>query len=270
MQLGLWIELRPGDDLPRIADRVAAMGYDSVQAHFPAGCDAAFARRVNRACDSGGLDLAAVSGYANPLRPDEAPMGATTAQLAALIELLPALNARRIVSWSGTYGEGIGGGHPDNQGEAAWDALQRHVDELFPLLNANEGVLVLEPYFTHVLSTAERAAAFCRAYNSPYLRLVLDAPNLLPPERWGRQAELIADMVVALAPHVGLIHLKDMRLKGGALDMPGPGQGVLDYRALLGTIARAEVGAPMVVEHVGLDQAAAARSYVLAHARGAL
>lgn len=263
MQLGLWLELRPSDDLSRITDRVAAMGFSSLHAHFPERCDAAFARRVNRACDSSGLDLVAVSGYANPLRPDLALMGSNVEQLASLIELLPLLDTRRVVSFSGTYGEGIGGAHLDNQGEAAWDSLRRHVDALFPFLDAVESVLVLEPFFPHVLSTPERAAAFCREFNSPYLRLVLDAPNLLPPESWGRQAELITEAVATLGPYVDVVHLKDMRLKAGALDMPGPGQGVLDYQALLGAIARAELGAPMIVEHVSLEQAAAARQYVL-------
>jgi sugar phosphate isomerase/epimerase len=263
MQLGLWLEIRPGDDLPRLTDRVAAMGYSALHAHFPAGCDAALARRLNRACDGSGLDLAAVSGYANPLRPELAPMGSTVEQLADLIELLPLLDARRVVSWSGTYGEAIGDDHPDNRGDAAWEALRRHVDELSPLLEEADGLLVLEPFFAHTLSTPERAAALCRELASPYLRLVLDPPNLLPPADWPRQAELLPAMVAALAPFVGLVHLKDMRLRDGALDMPGPGQGALDYHALLAAIATAELSAPLIVEHVTLDQATAARRFVL-------
>lgn len=263
MHLGLWVELRPADDLGRIADRIATMGYGALHAHFPAGCDAAMARRLRRACAGSGLELAAVSGYANPLRPELAPMGATAAQLAALVGLLPSLGARRLVSWSGSFAPGIGDSHPENHGDAAWDALRRHVDALLPALDEVEGVLVLEPFFTHVLSTPGRAAALCREVGSPYVRVVLDAPNLLPPDLWPRQRELLGAMVDTLAPFVGLVHLKDMRLRDGALDMPGPGQGVLDYPALLGAIARAELGAPMVVEHVSLEQAAAARQHVL-------
>jgi sugar phosphate isomerase/epimerase len=263
MQLGLWLEIRPGDDLPRLTDRVAALGFGALHAHFPAGCDAALARRLNRACDGSGLGLAAVSGYANPLRPELAPMGSTVEQLAGLIELLPLLDARRVVSWSGTYGEGVGDDHPDNRGDAAWEALLRHVDELGPLLEEADGILVLEPFFAHVLGTPERAAAFCRELASPYVRLVLDLPNLLPPADWARQAELVPAVVAALAPFTGLVHLKDMRLRDGALDMPGPGQGVLDYHVLLAALARAELSAPLIVEHVGLDQAAAARHFVL-------
>lgn len=270
MQLGLWLEIRPDDDLPRITDRVAAMGFGSLHAHFPEGCDAALARRLNRATDGSGLDITAVSGYANLLRPAEAPMGCTVAQLAGLIELLQLFKTRRVVSWSGSYAAGLLDDHRDNQGEAAWEALRRHVDELFPLLDETEGILVLEPFYTHVLNNAERAAAFCREFNSPYLRVVLDAPNLLPPPSWPQQDELIADAVAVLAPYVGLIHLKDMRLKNGALDLPGPGQGVLDYPALINAIGRAEIGAPVIVEHVSLEQAAAARAFVLAQSLGVL
>ena len=263
MQLGLWLEIRPDDDLPRLTDRVAALGFSALHAHFPAGCDAGLARRLNRACTGSGLDLAAVSGYANPLRPELAPMGSTVEQLAGLIELLPLLDARRVVSWSGTYADGITDAHPDNQGDAAWEALRRHVDELNPLLEDADGLLVLEPFFAHVLNTPERAAAFCRELASPYVRLVLDPPNLLPPAEWGRQAELIPALVATLAPFVGLVHLKDMRLRDGTLDMPGPGQGELDYRTLLAALARAELSAPLIIEHVGLNQAAAARNFVL-------
>jgi sugar phosphate isomerase/epimerase len=265
MQLGLWTEIGPRDDLPRLTDRIAAMGYSSLQAHFPAGCDAGLARRLRRACAGSGLDLAAVSGYANPLRPELAPMGSSVEQLEQLAALLPALGTRRLVSWSGTYGAGIGDGHPDNRSEAARDALRAHVDGMLELLDEVEGVLLLEPFFAHVLGTPEDLVAFCREVGSPYLRVVLDLPNLLPPATWERQAKLIADAVAALAPYTGLVHLKDMRMHNGALDMPGPGQGVLDYGALLAALERAELSAPMIVEHVSLEQAAAARRFVLGH-----
>lgn len=267
MHLGLWLELRPADDVARIADRVAAMGFGALHAHFPAGCDAALARRVQRACAGSGLDLAAVSGYANPLRPELAPMGATVAQLAELVPLLPVFGARRIVSWSGSYAAGIGDSHPENRSTAAWETLQRHVDELLPLLDEVEGLLVLEPFFAHVLDTPERAASFCREVGAPYVRVVLDAPNLLPPQSWAQQKEQLDAMVATLAPYVGLVHLKDMRLRDGVLDMPGPGQGVLDYPTLLRALANADLGAPRIVEHVTLDQADAARAYVLSQSR---
>jgi sugar phosphate isomerase/epimerase len=263
LQLGLWLELRPADDLPRLTDRVAGLGFGALHAHFPAGCDASFARRVRRACAGSGLALVAVSGYANPLQPDAAPMGCSIPQLTALIELLPLLNCRTLVSWSGTYATGLGDAHPANATPAALDALRHHVVAVLPRLAALESVLALEPFFTHVLNTPEKAAAFCAEQASPALQLVLDPPNLLPPASWSNQSERIPALVKLLAPHTALVHLKDMRLRNGTLDMPGPGQGILDYTAFARALAHAELSVPRIVEHVTLDQAAAARRFVL-------
>ncbi|HMQ31941.1 MAG TPA: sugar phosphate isomerase/epimerase [Chloroflexaceae bacterium] len=267
MQLGLWLEIRPTDDLSRLADRVAAIGFSTLHAHFPDGCDEALARRLVRACATGGLGLAAVSGYANPLRPDEAPMGSTLAQLADLAALTPLLDTRRVVTWSGSFGAGLLDDHPDNHAGAGWDALRRGVDALFPVLEEAEAVLLLEPYFTHVLDSPAAVARFCEELNTPYVGAVLDPPNLLPPDTWGRQAELIPAGVAAMARHIGLVHLKDMRLRDGALELPGPGQGVLDYGAFLGAVRALGTAVPLIVEHVALEGAAAARHFVLAHGR---
>jgi sugar phosphate isomerase/epimerase len=265
MQLGLWLEIRPADDLPRLTDRVAAMGFGSLHAHFPAGCDEALARRLARACAQSGLAIAAVSGYANPLRPAEAPMGATLAQLADLVELMPLLNTRRVVSWSGTFGEGLLDDHPDNHAPAGWEALTRSVDELFPLLEDSEAILLFEPYYTHVLGRPEEVASFCQELNTPYVGVVLDPPNMLPVDSWPQQSELIPAAVAALARYVGLVHFKDMRLRDGKLDLPGPGQGVLDYSAFLASVRALGTAVPMIVEHVSLEQAPAARQFVLGH-----
>jgi len=266
MYLGLWTEIRPADDLSRLAERAAAVGFATLHAHFPEGCDERLARRLARAAAASGLAVVAVSGYANPLRPDDAPMGWSAAGLAGLVGLMPLLDARILVSWSGTYGAGLLDGHPDNGAPAALELLRRHVEELLPALDAAEAILALEPFHTHALGDAEGLAAFCAEVNSPYLGLVLDPPNLLPPDRWGDQAAEIAAQVAVLAPYIRLVHLKDMRLRGGAVDLPGPGQGVLDYPALLGAIRRADISAPLIVEHVPLDAAAAARRFVLAQA----
>lgn len=267
MQLGIWIDIRPERDVPRLFEQVAELGFGAVQAHFPAGCDAALVRRVRRAAAASGIEIVAVSGYANPLRPADAPMGFTQAALADLIALLPEIDSRRVVTWSGTYAANLLEEHPDNQSASAWDALRRAVDDLFPLLDASDAILVFEPFFTHVLDTPERIVAFCEEVGSPYVRVVLDPPNLLTPGMWQQQSELLPPLVAALALYTSLAHLKDMRLRGAALDLPGPGEGVLDYPAFLGALARAEISAPLVIEHVALERAARARRFVLEQLR---
>jgi sugar phosphate isomerase/epimerase len=117
--------------------------------------------------------------------------------------------------------------------------------------------------YTHILGDVETLAQFLEVMNSPYVGLVLDPPNLLPPPRWEQQGTALKQMLKRLSPYIGLVHLKDMRLAGEKLELPGPGGGVLDYRAFLGALERYGISAPRIVEHVTLEQAAAARAFVL-------
>jgi sugar phosphate isomerase/epimerase len=268
MQLGLSVELRPEDQPGPLAEQVAELGYHALHVHFPAGCDAAMARRISRACAESGLSIAAVSGYANPLRPSEAPMGSSFEQLADLIELLPRLDARRIISWSGNCAPELFDDHPDTHTDAARELLHDRIDELLPLLDESEAILLLAPHYRHVLGQPALIAEFCAELNSPYLRVVLDLASLLPPEAWGRQAELIPAAVASLTPYVGMIQLRDVRLRDGQPELCGPGQGKLDYRRLLRALRDAELTVPTVIAQVDLPHAAAARRYVFDRWRG--
>lgn len=267
MQLGLWLEIRPADDLARLADRAAAAGFSSLHAHFPVGCDRALAYRLVRACSASGLDIIAISGYANPLRPDDAPMGSTLAQLADLIDRMPILDTHRVVSWSGTFAAGLFDDHPENSTPDGWDTLRRSVDELAPVLEDAEAVLLLEPHFAHVLRGPDEAARFCEELNTPYVGVVLDPPTILPPATWDRQSELIPAAVARLARYIGLVNLEDMCLRDGRPALTSPGQGVLDYTSLLAAVRAIGRAVPLVVKHVTFEQAPAARHFVLVRSR---
>lgn len=263
MQFGLWLQLYPGEDVAATLARVAALGFADIHAHFPQGCDEALARATAAGATAAGLEIAAVSGYANPLRPHEAPMGATLQQLDDLARLMPIMGARRLVSWGGTYGAGLLDDHADNQTDQAWATLQRSVEDLLPLLDAVDATLVLEPFFSHILATQGHMRRLAKLLGwSPRLRFVFDPPNLLPPGTWDEHGGKMLVMATALAPLVGLVHLKDMRMDAARLELPGPGAGVLDYAAFRRAIADSGIVASLIVEHVTLDQAEAALRFV--------
>jgi sugar phosphate isomerase/epimerase len=263
MTLGLWIEVRPDADLAAMFARVVGTGYHTLQVHFPERCDAALARRVAHAAAKYGLTISAVSGYASLLRPADAPMGYTLTQLRDLVALLPLLRTRHVVCWAGTLADDLLATHSENDSLAAHAQLHESLALLLPALNDADGVLLIEPFFTHILGDVETLAQFLEVMNSPYVGLVLDPPNLLPPPRWEQQGTALKQMLKRLSPYIGLVHLKDMRLAGEKLELPGPGGGVLDYRAFLGALERYGISAPRIVEHVTLEQAAAARAFVL-------
>jgi sugar phosphate isomerase/epimerase len=242
MELGLSIELRATDKIaPRLAT-IAAMGYQGVHAHFPEGCDKRLARTLASACAANGLSLFAVSGYANPLRPAEAPMGMTVAALQRLIELLPLCGARAVVSWSGTRSAELFAGHPENTTAAAWAMLSEHIETLLPLLDAAEGVLLLKAQRSHVLADVAQITRFFTQFSSPYLGLAFD----------GTQFSSDAAAIGQLAPFIRLLYLRTSAMSSADME-----------RAAL---VEAEISAPIVLEDVSIQQARGARFAVLANA----
>lgn len=263
MQLGFSITLGPNDHPSRVANQVAELGYNALHVHFAAGYDPALARRLASASAESGLAIVAVSGYANPLRPDDAPMGMSFEQFADLIELLPKLNTRRIICWSGTYAPGIFEAHPDNHSLAARARLREQLEALLPLLDETEALLLLAPHHRHVLHNPGVIAEFCAELNSPYLRVLLDLPNLLPPAHWLEHKAKLRTTVAQLAPYVGMLQCQDMCLRNGHADLCAPGQGLLDYPQMLRAVRDAQLIIPVVVSHTELSQAAAVRRLIL-------
>ncbi|PDW04449.1 sugar phosphate isomerase/epimerase family protein [Candidatus Viridilinea mediisalina] len=267
MQLAFSITLGPDDHPGPLANQVAELGYNALHVHFAAGYDPALARRLASASAESGLPIVAVSGYANPLRPADAPMGMNFDQLADLIEWLPQLNTRRIICWSGSYAPGIFEAHPENQSLAARAQLREQIEDLLPLLDEAEAILLLAPHHRHVLHNPTAIAEFCAELNSPYLRILLDLPNLLPPAHWLKHSATLRQTVAQLAPYVGLLQCQDMCLRDGHADLCAPGQGLLNYPQLMRAVRAAELIVPFVVGQTELSQAAAVRRLILDHWR---
>jgi sugar phosphate isomerase/epimerase len=241
MELGLSIELRATDKFARRLATIAGLGYQGLHVHFPDGCDKKLARTLAGVCAANGLSLLAVSGYANPLRPDEAPMGMTVAALERLIDLLPLCGARAVVSWSGTYSHDPFVSHAENQSAQAWEQVYLYLERVLPLLDAAEGVLLLEAHRHHVLADAHLINRLFMEFSSPYLGLVFDPANL---------ANLNPTTIAEYMPHTRLVHLRD----------------TLSHEAIVMTLRALDqdgVAAPLVIEQVSIQQARTARAAVI-------
>jgi sugar phosphate isomerase/epimerase len=241
MELGLSIELRATDKFARRLATIAGLGYQGLHVHFPDGCDKKLARSLASACAANGLSLFAVSGYANPLRPDEAPMGMTVAALERLIDLLPVCGARAVVTWSGTYSHDPLLNHTENQSARAWEQLYLYLERVLPLLDAAEGVLLLEAHRHHVLADAQLINRLFMEFSSPYLGLVFDPANL---------AHLNPTALVEYMPYTRLVHLRDSL-----------SQEVIGLT--LRSLEQVSIAAPVVIEQVSIQQARTARAAVL-------
>ncbi len=129
--------------------------------------------------------------------------------------------------------------------------------ELAAIAEGYDATVLFEASCRSFLASAKRTRLFLEEVNSPRIRALLDAANLL-------EFNDLEEMFNQLGPWIDCFHAKDFKLhadRGVA-----PGQGDLDYQKYVRLAAERRPGVPMVVEYVG------SKNYqpALAHLRKAM
>ena len=121
--------------------------------------------------------------------------------------------------------------------------------------------MAVEPVYTHIVSTPERAERMLDELNSDSLMIILDAVNLLGEGNLDRRDEVIREAISRLGDKVALLHMKDYIRKDGELPALACGEGEMDYRELM-AFARAR-DLSMTLENTVPDNAEQARKFLL-------
>ena len=160
------------------------------------------------------------------------------------------------------------------------EALQLFIDRVTPVVRYAEEVgqlFAIEPVIRHIASTPERCERVLKAVNSPNLKVILDAVNLLSEDNVADAKPIIADGIARLGKDTALLHMKDFipyaEARGQALKAGVPntdvfsnvvscacGLGDMDYAPLC-SLAK-ERNIPMTLENTNPDNAVAAREHL--------
>ena len=160
------------------------------------------------------------------------------------------------------------------------EALQLFIDRVTPVVRYAEEVgqlFAIEPVIRHIVSTPERCERVLKTVNSPNLRVILDAVNLLGEENVAQAQAVIADGIARLGSSVSLLHMKDFipyaTERGQAMKASVPntdvfsnvvscacGLGDMDYAPLCALAKQQDV--PMTLENTNPMNAVAAREHL--------
>lgn len=160
------------------------------------------------------------------------------------------------------------------------EALSLFIERVTPVVRYAEEVgqlFAIEPVVRHIVSNPERCERVLNAVNSPNLRVILDAVNLLGEENVHAAEAVIADGIARLGDHVSLLHMKDFipfaTERGQAVKASVPntdvfsgvvscacGLGDMDYAPLVALAQRRDI--PMTLENTNPDNAVAAREHL--------
>ncbi len=151
------------------------------------------------------------------------------------------------------------------------EALQLFIDRVTPVVKYAEEVgqlFAIEPVAKHIVSTPERCERVLKAVNSPNLKVILDAVNLLDEEKIYDKEAITLDGIARLAPYTELLHMKDCcpaTVERDGQIIPyvktmACGLGTMDYKPLV-ALAKAQ-NLPMTLEDTFPDNAVAAREHL--------
>ena len=218
-----------------------------------------FAAEIRGSLERTEQTCAVLGCYLNLTHPDPEEREKTRAIYAAHLSF-----ARRIGAWMVGTETPV---HPRSplagNASAGEEAFLFMVDLLRPLVRAAEEqdvVLAVEPVYTHIISTPERAERMLDALKSDHLRIILDAVNLLGEGNLDRRDAVLREAMRRLGDRVALLHMKDyLREKG--LPAVACGEGEMDYRELMAFARERDLS--MTLENTVPDNAEKARETLL-------
>ena len=143
------------------------------------------------------------------------------------------------------------------------DAFRLFADCLRPVVRFAEEenvILAVEPVYRHIISTPERAERLLDEIPSDHLRIILDAVNLIAPDRADDADNIIADAIRRLGDRVSVLHMKDYIREGGQNKASACGTGSMHYGQLLSFADKRDL--PMTLENTTPENAKQARLFL--------
>ena len=149
---------------------------------------------------------------------------------------------------------------PAPQSEEAFRLFMDSLKTVARFAEEENAVLAVEPVWSHIISTTERAERMLEEVRSDHVQIILDAVNLIGPADVERRDEVIADAIRRLGDRVRVLHLKDLIPEEGKVRSTACGQGVMRYDQLLAFGKARDL--PMTLEDTRPENAEAARLYL--------
>lgn len=270
MRLGIFAKTFPRPTVEQTLDAVAGLGLTCVQFNMscaglppmPESIEPGLAARIRAACETRGIEMAAVSGTFNMAHPDVEHRRGGLQRLETLAGACRLLGTRLITLCTGSRDrENMWKADPDNGGPAAWRDLVDSLEQAVEIAERHDIWLGIEPEVSNVIDSARRARRLLDEMGSPRLKIVMDGANIFHAGELPRMREILDEAGDLLGPDIGLAHAKDLAADGAAGDRAA-GAGVLDYDRYLRMLRRCNYHGPLILHGLTEQEAPAAVDFL--------
>lgn len=263
MHIGVFAKTFPRDSIEANLDAVRDHGFRCTQynlscAGLPTLPDIIFAelcQRVRVAHKARNLSMAALSGTFNIIDPENARLEANMRRFEALAAATAFLGAGVITLCTGTCdSDDLWRHHPGNSTVRAWHAMLQSLARLTRIAERAGVIIAIEPEPSNVVNSAQKARRALDMINSPNLKIVFDAANLLENVPENARHSVLEESLQLLARDTAIIHVKELNVR----EATGDRLGGFDYLPqLLRCITNLGYDTPLIVHGVAETRATA-------------
>jgi sugar phosphate isomerase/epimerase len=252
VDLGIFSRIYQPVGIDRIFTQIARDGFQTIQFNFssaglpslPMEWPEPVVEGVMASANRAGLSICALSGTYNMAHPDVARRLVDRIGFTNIVRAAQFMQVPLVTLCTGTRdASDMWKAHPDNATPGAWVALRGELDFALDLAERHGVALGIEPEPGNVVGNARDARRILDEIDSPRLKIVMDAANLLPPESQTRQREVVAEAVALLGADLALVHTKDVGPTGEAV---AAGRGVVDFHDFLEKVVSTGYRGPLV------------------------
>ncbi|WP_339219067.1 sugar phosphate isomerase/epimerase [Paenibacillus sp. FSL H8-0332] len=177
-----------------------------------------------------GIKIAVLGCYVNIIDADPAKRAQALSDFNTHLRLARDFGASLVGTETGSVGQGY---TPDNFTEEAFLEVVASVSAMVAEAERFGVTVGIEAGINHPLYTAQLARRLLDTVPSNNLQIILDAANLMTPENYLQQEQIVAEALELLGDRIAVLHLKDFTVKNGSIDIVPAGQGMLNFAPLL-------------------------------------
>lgn len=222
-----------------------------------------FAWQTAQAFSQRGVQIAVLGCYINPVHPDPVLLRAEIKRFKEALRYARDFGASVVGTETGSLNADCSP-HPGNRSEATFVTLLATLQELAEEAEKWGVMIALEAAAEHVVYDVDRLHRLLVALDSNHVQVIFDPVNIILPAECQNQPAYFERALALIGEKIVALHAKDFVLRDGLLVRVPPGQGLLDYAALLQQVGKLKPGVPVLMEETAGD----ARDPALAYLRG--
>ncbi|AEI42972.1 sugar phosphate isomerase/epimerase family protein [Paenibacillus mucilaginosus] len=217
------------------------------------------------------LPIVCISGYTNIIHPDPKKREQNLSGLRTLLKHARDLGTPYVISETGTYNTESDWVWDDKNGtEEAYEEVCGELENLAKFAYDHGSVFLVENYVNNVIGSVQALSRLFSDVNHPGLGLLMDPTNYFTDTNIHHVDEELNLIFNTLGDKIKIAHAKDCKpaedtsekhaaidaveshtFRGaGAVELPAPGLGILNYDLYLQRLSRLHPNIPIIIEHL--------------------